>query len=135
MPFLVITNNVDPQYQLRILLLQISFNPFTDKRRWICLASCQNKFAILVHFLYVVWDAKLSAGEQLAGWSFFILSKIWKVTQIENLLYFVHRNASKCNSSKRSSSVKGLDNTVRFSLICALKNIYEFFLLDRIFEL
>jgi len=34
----------------------------------ICLASCQNKFAILVHFLFFVLDVKRSAGEQQTYW-------------------------------------------------------------------
>jgi len=55
-----------------------------------CLALCQNKFAVLVRVTYFVQDAKLSAGELLAGWSFGILSKINnKWTKMSNLLDFV----------------------------------------------
>jgi len=45
------------------------------------LALCQNKFDILVHYIYFVLDAQRSAGEQLAGWSFCILNKINKVNE------------------------------------------------------
>ena len=75
------------------------FNPFPHEQvnLW---TSCQYKFAILVHFLYFVYDAKRSAGEQLAGWSFCILNKYRKWTKMANLFDFVHQNASKCNSAK-----------------------------------
>jgi hypothetical protein len=43
----------------------IAFNPSTDNP--VSCATKFSKFAILVHFLYIVYDAKRSAGELLAG--------------------------------------------------------------------
>jgi len=37
------------------------FNPFTDKQLNV-LGTMPNKFAISVHFLYFVWDAKRLVG-------------------------------------------------------------------------
>jgi len=38
-----------------------------------------NKFAIVVHFTYFVWDAKRSAGEQLAGRSLQLRHQRWLI--------------------------------------------------------
>jgi len=55
--------------------VQKPFDWQTAKFDW-QVAPCPNKFAILVHFVYFTCDPKRSAGEQLPGWSFWIVSKM-----------------------------------------------------------
>jgi hypothetical protein len=58
-----------------ILGLYCFVNPFPDKQLNLH-GVVPEQICILFHFLYFVYDAKRSAGEQLAGWSFCIISKI-----------------------------------------------------------
>jgi len=67
------------------------------------LAPCQNKFAILFHFIYLVYYAKRSAGELLtSSSSFCIVNKIYKVNQNVKLVRFC--DALKCCSSAKEST-------------------------------